>query len=97
MRLRRGQLISLKLSESLNAQNKTWFKTLFNQTLALYPDVPAIGSPYDPLDTSPSDRLFGPASQFKREASIYGDLFFESRECHMFSDPVSMTHMTLNS
>ncbi|KAF8310472.1 alpha/beta-hydrolase [Clavulina sp. PMI_390] len=78
--------------ESLNAVNQTSFSTLFQPILNAYPDDPTVGSPYDPVGTNTSDRLFGPTSQFKREASIFGDLYFESRRRAMIS-----THLSFGS
>ncbi|KAK7040281.1 hypothetical protein VNI00_009748 [Paramarasmius palmivorus] len=44
-----------------------------NQLLELYPDVPALGSPYNT-----GNETFGLGSQFKRSAAITGDLMFHS-------------------
>ncbi|KAF8334758.1 Alpha/Beta hydrolase protein [Cantharellus anzutake] len=51
-------------------------RKLFKILLELYPDVPAIGSPYDPVGVSKDDRFFGPNNQFKRAASLLGDFIF---------------------
>ncbi|KAK7040280.1 hypothetical protein VNI00_009747 [Paramarasmius palmivorus] len=44
-----------------------------NQLLQLYPDVPALGSPYNT-----GNETFGLSSQYKRSAAITGDLMFHS-------------------
>ncbi|KAF9516357.1 hypothetical protein BS47DRAFT_1390812 [Hydnum rufescens UP504] len=46
----------------------------FNQLLQLYPDDPALGSPYDPVGYPKSYRFYGPNNQYKRLASIMGDV-----------------------
>jgi acetylcholinesterase len=51
---------------------------LINQVLDAYPDDPRAGSPYHAAGSSPTDRFFGPTNQFKRAASIYGDIRFQS-------------------
>ncbi|KAF8331132.1 Alpha/Beta hydrolase protein [Cantharellus anzutake] len=51
---------------------------LFKGLLELYPDIPAIGSPYDPVGVSKNDRFFGPNNQFKRAASLFGDIVLHS-------------------
>jgi hypothetical protein len=50
----------------------------FNQVLQLYPDDPALGSPYDPVGYPKSYRFYGPNNQYKRLASIIGDVIFQS-------------------
>ena len=52
--------------------------TIIPELLRLYPDDPTIGSPYDPVGTSKSDRFYGPTNQYKRIASILGDVVFNS-------------------
>ncbi|KAK7040282.1 hypothetical protein VNI00_009749 [Paramarasmius palmivorus] len=44
-----------------------------NQVLQLYPDVPALGSPFNT-----GNETFGLSSQYKRSAAITGDLMFHS-------------------
>ncbi|KAF8334773.1 Alpha/Beta hydrolase protein [Cantharellus anzutake] len=51
---------------------------LFNVLLDLYPDIPALGSPYNPIRVSKNDRFFGPHNQYKRAASVFGDSVFHS-------------------
>ena len=51
---------------------------LIPELLKLYPDVPALGSPYNPVNVSKDDRFYGPTNQYKRLASIYGDGLFQS-------------------
>jgi hypothetical protein len=46
--------------------------------LRLYPDNPALGSPYDPVGVSKDDRFYGPTNQYKRLASLYADGLFHS-------------------
>lgn len=46
--------------------------------LQAYPDDPTVGSPYAPINTSASDRFYGPKNQYKRAASIFGDQFINS-------------------
>ena len=48
------------------------------ELLKLYPDIPALGSPYDPVNVSKDDRFYGPTSQYKRLASVSGDALFQS-------------------
>ncbi|KAJ7219550.1 extracellular triacylglycerol lipase precursor [Mycena pura] len=43
----------------------------FDRMLQLYPDIPALGSPYNT-----GNETFGLSSQFKRSASLFGDIFF---------------------
>ncbi|KAF9516356.1 hypothetical protein BS47DRAFT_1315433 [Hydnum rufescens UP504] len=50
----------------------------FNQLLQLYPDDPAFGSPYDPVGYPKNYRFYGPNNQYKRLASIVGDVIFQS-------------------
>ncbi|KDQ18084.1 hypothetical protein BOTBODRAFT_549180 [Botryobasidium botryosum FD-172 SS1] len=47
--------------------------TAFKSLLALYPDNPAAGSPY-----GTGNETFGRSAEYKRAASIYGDLIFEA-------------------
>ena len=58
---------------SLSFQTK-----LIPKLLKLYPDVPALGSPYNPVNVSKDDRFYGPTNQYKRLASICGDAIFQS-------------------
>src|ERR1700733_2511018 len=58
---------------SLSFQTK-----LIPKLLKLYPDVPALGSPYNPVNVSKDDRFYGPTNQYKRLASIYGDGLLQS-------------------
>ena len=61
------------------------FKTkLIPKLLRLYPDDPAIGSPYAPVNASKSDRFYGPKNQYKRVASILGDTVFNSGWCAIY-------------
>jgi hypothetical protein len=55
-----------------------FLKTIIPALLKLYPDNPAIGSPYDPVGVSKTDRFYGPTNQYKRIASLSGDALFES-------------------
>ena len=48
------------------------------ELLRLYPDDPTVGSPYNPVNTSKSDRFYGPNNQYKRIASIFGDAVFNA-------------------
>ncbi|KAF8325150.1 Alpha/Beta hydrolase protein [Cantharellus anzutake] len=68
-------LIGLTYVGNLSAATPEQRK-LFKILLELYPDVPAIGSPYDPVGVSKDDRFFGPNNQFKRAASLFGDFIF---------------------
>ena len=65
--------------------NDTSTDPLFDTLFRLYPDDPSIGSPYDPYNASVTDRFFGPTSQFKRSASIYGDSIFQAGASLMHS------------
>ncbi|KAF8331142.1 Alpha/Beta hydrolase protein [Cantharellus anzutake] len=51
---------------------------LFKGLLELYPDIAAIGSPYEPVGVSKDDRFFGSNNQYKRAASLLGDIVFHS-------------------
>ncbi|KAF8334771.1 Alpha/Beta hydrolase protein [Cantharellus anzutake] len=51
---------------------------LFKVLLKLYPDIPAIGSPYNPVGASKDDRFFGQNNQYKRAASLFGDGAYQS-------------------
>jgi len=48
------------------------------ELLKLYPDIPALGSPYNPVNVSKDDRFYGPTNQYKRLASMVGDGIFQS-------------------
>jgi len=48
------------------------------ELLRLYPDDPTVGSPYNPVNASKSDRFYGPTNQYKRIASILGDALFNA-------------------
>lgn len=52
--------------------------TIIPKLFRLYPDNPIVGSPYDPVGISKSDRFYGPTNQYKRAASIIGDTLFDS-------------------
>jgi len=60
--------------------NDTTVDPLFAELSELYPDDPALGSPYSPgvLGANSTDRFYGPVSQYKRAASIFGDIVFQS-------------------
>jgi hypothetical protein len=45
-----------------------------DKLLQLYPDIPALGSPFDT-----GNETFGLSSQFKRAAALFGDLTFQSQ------------------
>ena len=45
-----------------------------DKLLQLYPDVPAMGSPFDT-----GNETFGLSSQFKRAAAVFGDILFQSQ------------------
>lgn len=46
---------------------------------AAYPDDPTVGSPYNPTNGNKTDRFFpGFDNQFKRAASLYGDIRFQA-------------------
>ncbi|KAF8334763.1 Carboxylesterase family-domain-containing protein [Cantharellus anzutake] len=66
---------SCSLTISCNSSQQ---RRLFKGLLGLYPDIPAIGSPYDPVGVSKDDRFFGPNNQYKRAASLFGDVVFHS-------------------
>ena len=51
---------------------------LIPKVLELYPDIPALGSPYNPVNVSKDDRFYGPKNQYKRLASLFGDGAFET-------------------
>ncbi|KAJ7637237.1 extracellular triacylglycerol lipase precursor [Mycena polygramma] len=51
----------------------TKLKTAIEKLLQLYPDVPALGSPYNT-----GNETFGLSSQFKRFSAMMGDLWFQS-------------------
>ena len=61
-----------------NTASPSFVTTVIPQLLALYPDIPAQGSPYNPVNVSKDDRFYGPTNQYKRLASLYGDGLFES-------------------
>lgn len=74
-----------------DAKFESWFRAIYfsNGTQAqqddawqaisaAYPDDPAVGSPYDPVKGPKTDRYFGAQSQYKRAASLYGDIRFQS-------------------
>jgi len=52
--------------------------SLVNKVLDAYPDIPSQGSPYQPVGVSADDRFFGSINQYKRAASIYGDIRYQS-------------------
>ena len=45
-----------------------------DELLELYPDIPALGSPFDT-----GNETFGLSSQFKRAAALLGDVSFQSQ------------------
>lgn len=51
---------------------------LLTQALQQYPDDPVVGSPYLPHDGDYSDRFYGALNQYKRIASLYGDIRYQS-------------------
>ncbi|GAA95665.1 hypothetical protein E5Q_02322 [Mixia osmundae IAM 14324] len=59
--------------EALVPGNRTYIRMAEPYILQRYPDVPSLGSPYNT-----GSQLFGMGSQFKRAASIAGDITFES-------------------
>ncbi|KAF8313064.1 alpha/beta-hydrolase [Clavulina sp. PMI_390] len=63
-----------------NTNAKFSVASLIPTLYSLYPDNPALGSPYAPPDVSPYDRLYPPATtqQYKRFASILGDSIFHA-------------------
>ncbi|UZJ53411.1 hypothetical protein CBS101457_002731 [Exobasidium rhododendri] len=56
-----------------------------NNVLAAYPDVPSQGSPYAPVGVRSDDRFFGSTNQYKRAASLYGDIRFQSNRRFLLS------------
>lgn len=76
----------------------TSFPSVLQQVLQLYPDDPSLGSPYDPTNTTASYRFYGGTNQYKRLASLVGDLLFQSGELLVFfnqypaSSPCSVRH-----
>ena len=54
--------------------------TTIPQALSLYPDTPALGSPFrtELIGATPENRFFGATNQFKRVASAYGDILFHT-------------------
>ena len=51
---------------------------LLNQALQQYPDDPVVGSPYLPHDGDYSNRFYGATNQYKRIASLYGDIRYQA-------------------
>ncbi|KAF8313075.1 alpha/beta-hydrolase [Clavulina sp. PMI_390] len=62
------------------ASLKTLNQTLLPTLAKLYPDNPALGSPFDPLGVSPSYRFYEPlaTNQYKRNAAVFGDSLFQA-------------------
>ena len=67
---------SVELYETSNSS--AIITSLLDQILNLYPDIPALGSPYDPVGANKTDRFYGPTNQYKRGASVQGDTIFQS-------------------
>ncbi|KAF7984173.1 hypothetical protein HWV62_16852 [Athelia sp. TMB] len=61
------------LSPSLSNDTSSSIISKINE---LYPSDPADGSPYRPLNATPSDPFF--SLQYKRAASFFGDAFFQA-------------------
>jgi len=59
---------------SSSAVPETALEVAVDRLLGLYPDIPALGSPYDT-----GNQTFGFSSQFKRLSSIMGDLMVTSQ------------------
>ncbi|KAI3602599.1 extracellular triacylglycerol lipase precursor [Moniliophthora roreri] len=68
----RNNIISNYTTNSDGSGDATLLVTA-DQLLQLYPDVPALGSPFDT-----GNETFGLNSQYKRSAAITGDLMFHS-------------------
>lgn len=68
------------LGASLVLQYGEGMRSLVPELLKLYPQDPAAGSPFrSELQGVPADdRFFGPENQYKRAASILGDLVFQA-------------------
>ncbi|CAK5278299.1 unnamed protein product [Mycena citricolor] len=62
------------ISKRLPSDSPAVFQSSVTELLKLYPDVPALGSPY-----GTGNNTFGLGSQFKRAAAIDGDLDFHSQ------------------
>ncbi|KAF8313074.1 alpha/beta-hydrolase [Clavulina sp. PMI_390] len=62
------------------ASSKTFDKSLIPTLVKLYPDNPALGSPFAPLTVSPSYRFYEPlaTNQYKRNAAVFGDSLFQA-------------------
>ncbi|KAF8313066.1 alpha/beta-hydrolase [Clavulina sp. PMI_390] len=63
-----------------NATEGSLTKTLVPDLLKLYPDNPALDSPFAPLTVSPSYRFYEPlaTNQYKRYAAVLGDSIFQA-------------------
>lgn len=48
------------------------------ELLKLYPDIPALGSPFAPVNVSKNDRFYGPTNQYKRLSALFGDGLFQA-------------------
>lgn len=51
---------------------------LINEVFTQYPDVPAQGSPFIPVNGDRDNRFYGPLNQYKRIAALYGDIRYQS-------------------
>lgn len=66
------------LPAALGIQNTTQVASMVDRLFQLYPNIPALGSPYAPVNISVDDPIFGPGNQFKRIASFFGDVLLVS-------------------
>jgi hypothetical protein len=67
-----------QIKATLPSTSHQAFLSSLNTALTLYPDNPAEGSPYDPVGVPTTDRFYGSTNQYKRLASLSGDVFFQS-------------------
>lgn len=61
-----------------NQASFTYTTKLLPELLKLYPDDPALGSPFNPMNVSNTDRFYGPTNQYKRLSAMVGDGIFQS-------------------
>ena len=70
-----AQLRQLILANTMVAQTpSTELSRVADRLLTLYPDVPALGSPF-----GTGNETFGLSSQFKRASALFGDVAFQSQ------------------